>query len=76
MSCGYWIYPGERRPVVVKASTCEEAIKKIVQSHDYDGFPIERGVYTVEQFALYCESQEHVSHPSQIVGDKDITHNF
>jgi len=71
MSCGYWIYPGERRPVVVKANTHEEAIKKIVQSHDYDGFPIMGKVYTIEQFALFCESQEDVLHSSQIVGDKD-----
>ena len=58
MSCGYWIYPGERRPVVVKASTYEEAIKKIERSQDYDGFPIMGKVYTVEQFALFCESEQ------------------
>lgn len=69
MNCGYWIYPGDRRPVVVKADTEAEAIQKIVSSHEYDGFSTT--VYTVEQFALFCESQEGISHPSRVVDDKD-----
>lgn len=71
MSCGYWIYPGERRPVVVKANTYEEAIKKIERSQDYDGFPVMGKVYTVEQFALFCEPEQYPVNPSEIVQDKD-----
>ena len=54
MSTGYWIYPGERRPVVVKAETEEEAIEKVQKSPEYDGFPMP-SVYRVEAFAVLCE---------------------
>lgn len=48
----YWIYPGERRPVVVQAKTKEEANQLVRQSPEYDGFPVY--LYTVEQFAKMC----------------------
>jgi len=48
----YWIYPGERRPVVVKAETNGEAEEKVRKSPDYDGFGVT--VYRVEDFAKMC----------------------
>lgn len=45
----YWIYPGERRPVVVKADTPKEAEDKVRKSPSYDGFPVT--VFRVEDFA-------------------------
>lgn len=53
MKTGYWIYPGERRPVVVKAETEEEALEKVRKSREYDGFG--PSVYRVEAFAVLCE---------------------
>jgi hypothetical protein len=53
---GYWIYPGERRPVVVKAETEEEAKKLVRKSREYDGFG--GRVYRVETFAELCERGE------------------
>jgi len=50
---GYWIYPGERRPVVVKAETREEAEKLVYESLEYDGFGAY--VYRVEEFAKMCK---------------------
>lgn len=49
----YWIYPGERRPVVVAAKTAEEAQKKVRESPAYDGFGI--AIYRIEDFAVMCE---------------------
>lgn len=50
--CGYWIYPGERRPVVVQAETLAEAERKVRESPDYDGFG--HRVFTVEDYARMC----------------------
>lgn len=55
-SCGYWIYPGERRPVVVQAPTEKEAQEKVQKSPEYDGFGSR--VYSVEKFAKLCELGE------------------
>lgn len=52
----YWIYPGERRPVVVKAETEKEAIEKVHKSGEYDGFPVY--VYRVDVFSKMCEKHE------------------
>lgn len=52
----YWIYPGERRPVVVQAETESEAEKKVMKSQEYDGFGSR--VYRVERFAEMCERGE------------------
>jgi hypothetical protein len=54
MKTGYWIYPGERRPVVVQAETEEEALEKVRKSPQYDGFG--GPVYRVEAFAVLCEA--------------------
>lgn len=50
---GFWIYPGERRPVVVKALTEKEAEDKVRKSPEYDGFGGK--VYPVETFAELCD---------------------
>jgi hypothetical protein len=50
---GYWIYPGERRPIIVKAETEEEALEKVRKSPEYDGFG--PSVYRVEAFSVLCE---------------------
>jgi hypothetical protein len=50
--CGYWIYPGERRPVVVLATTEKEAVEKVQKSPHYDGFG--DWVYRVEEYAKKC----------------------
>lgn len=52
----YWIYPGERRPVVVHAPTEKEAQQKVYKSPEYDGFGVT--VYRVEEFARMCERGE------------------
>lgn len=52
----YWIYPGERRPVVVRAETEKEAEKKVMESPEYDGFG--HRVYPVERFAEMCARGE------------------
>lgn len=52
----YWIYAGERRPVVVKAATEKEAEEKVAKSPEYDGFGSR--VYRVELFADMCERGE------------------
>lgn len=49
----YWIYPGQRRPVVVGARNAEEAQKLVVASPEYDGFGSD--VYLVDQFAKMCK---------------------
>ena len=49
----YWIYPGERRPVVVKADTELEAIRKVRENPNYDGFGAK--IYRVEEFAEICQ---------------------
>lgn len=49
---GYWIYPGERRPVVVKAATQEEAERFVRSSLNFDGFG--GRVYSVEEYAKRC----------------------
>lgn len=49
---GYWIYPGERRPVVVQAETEKEAEGLVHKSPEYDGFGSK--VYRVEDFAELC----------------------
>lgn len=54
---GYWIYPGERRPVVVMADTQEEADKEVRQSPDYDGFG--GRIYTVEEYSTLCKRTIH-----------------
>lgn len=48
----YWIYPGERRSVVVKAATQKEAEEKVRKSPNYDGF--NATVFRVEDFAKMC----------------------
>ena len=48
----YWIYPGERRPIVVKAETQKEAEEKVRKSPNYDGFG--GAVFRVEDFAKMC----------------------
>lgn len=50
----FWIYAGERRPVVVHAPTKEEAEEKIRKSPQYDGFGAT--AQRVEDFAKLCES--------------------
>jgi hypothetical protein len=52
----YWIYPGERRPVVVKAKTEEEAEELVRKSPEYDGFGSR--VYRVETFGELCARGE------------------
>jgi hypothetical protein len=52
----YWIYPGQRRPVVVYATSEAQARIKVHESPEYDGFG--DGVYRVEEFALMCERGE------------------
>lgn len=52
----YWIYPGERRPVVVMAKDRMEAIRLVEKSPDYDGFAV--FVYRVEEFAELCAHGE------------------
>lgn len=54
---GYWIYPGERRPVVVMADTQEDADKEVRLSPDYDGFG--GRVYTVEEYSMLCKRTIH-----------------
>jgi hypothetical protein len=49
----YWIYPGDRRPVVVEAADATEASAKVQRSPMYDGFGW--CVYPVEGFARMCE---------------------
>ena len=49
----YWIYEGERRPVVVQAKNARHAVHKVSQSSEYDGFPIY--VTSVEDFARRCQ---------------------
>jgi len=49
----FWIYPGERRPVVVKAPTEIDAREKVQKSPHYDGFG--GRIYRVELFAEMCE---------------------
>lgn len=48
----FWIYPGERRPIVVQASTQEIAMKRVQESPHYDGFPAY--AEPVEKFSDYC----------------------
>jgi len=48
----YWIYPGQRRPVVVWAETMAGAEKKVHKSPEYDGFGDR--VYRVEEFDRLC----------------------
>lgn len=47
-----WIYPGERRPVIVKARNERHAKHKVTQSSQFDGFPVY--VYPVEDFFKKC----------------------
>lgn len=49
----YWIYEGERRPVVVQAKNARHAAHKVSQSSEYDGFPIY--VTSIEDFARRCQ---------------------
>jgi len=49
---GYWIYPGELRPVVVLAETRPAAEKLVMESPEYDGFF--GVVYRVEEFERLC----------------------
>src|SRR3990172_1042335 len=44
-----WIYPGERRPVIVQAKNERHAKHKVSESPEYDGFPVY--VYSVEKFS-------------------------
>lgn len=48
----FWIYPGERRPVVVQAKNERHAKHKVTESPEYDGFPVY--VFSVEKFAGRC----------------------
>lgn len=48
----FWIYPGERRPVIVKAKNERHAKHKVSESPEYDGFSIY--VYPVEKFSAKC----------------------
>ena len=48
----YWIYPGERRPVVVKADSEKEAEDRVRENPAYDGFGIK--VYPVQTFETLC----------------------
>lgn len=48
----YWIYTGERRPVIVQAKSREEALSKVRQSPEYDGFPPD--VMQVSEFERRC----------------------
>lgn len=52
----YWIYPGERRSIIVKASSREEAEGKVRKSPLYDGFG--GRIYAIEEFAERCERGE------------------
>jgi hypothetical protein len=52
---GYWIYPGERRPVVVKAESREEAEELIRNNKQYDGFGAY--AYRIEEFAKMCDEK-------------------
>lgn len=57
----YWIYPGNRScPVVVYATSEEQARIKVLASPEYDGFGVvqEVRVYRVEEFVLMCERGE------------------
>lgn len=45
----YWIYDGERRPVIVKARSHDEAEELIRKHSSYDGFPIV--VHRVDEYA-------------------------
>ena len=49
----YWIYPGDRRPVIVEAPDATAASAKVQRSPEYDGFGWR--VYSVEEFARLCE---------------------
>ena len=55
----YWIYPGERRPVVVKAETVEEAKRLVHENPQYDGFGDH--VYTVAEFEKRCRDKDFKS---------------
>lgn len=48
----FFIYPGERRPVVVAAKNARHARDKILKSPEYDGFPVY--IYPIEKFAEEC----------------------
>lgn len=52
----FWIYPGERRTVVVKASFQEEAERLVRENPHYDGFSIV--VYKVDEFEENCRKKE------------------
>lgn len=52
----YWIYPGERRPVVVKASSHDEAEGLIRKHQCYDGFPII--VFRIDEYARRQEDKD------------------
>lgn len=48
----YWIYTGERRPVVVQAQSRDEAMRKVILSPEYDGFHPD--VMQVSEFERRC----------------------
>lgn len=57
-----WIYPGERRPVIVRAKNERHARHKVTESQNYDGFPVY--VVGVEKFLSQCfpsDKKEQVS---------------
>jgi hypothetical protein len=57
----YFIYPGERRPVIVQAKNKRHAIHKVQESPEYDGFP--PYVFTIEDFNKRCLSSVKVAEP-------------
>ena len=53
-----WIYPGERRPVVVMARTKDEAQQRVSGSPEYDGCGAY--VYTIADYAKMCKGEQVV----------------
>lgn len=51
----FWIYDGDRHPVIVEAPTRAEAVEAVKRSPMHDGFGMT--VVPIELFARYCQGE-------------------
>ena len=66
----FWIYPGERRPVIVQAKNERHAKHKVMESPEYDGFPVY--IYSIDKFAGRCVPQNGGTNPPDMANEEAV----
>lgn len=67
----FWIYPGERRPVIVQARNERHAKHKVSESPEYDGFPVY--VMPVHEFSGRCAPKGGGTDLPEVPGEESVS---